>query len=125
MKVFLKVMVVIFMGNKQVTTPIVADSFGKEPVNLQGGNIVTPLAENSDAVVYSTSVKGLYSSKSKEVRSIDSVLGQNHGRYLVRPKNVMNDGKILQVKSINPEPGKLYYIVRKQEGADKWINNSS
>jgi hypothetical protein len=37
----------------------------------------------------------------------------------------MNDGKILQVKSINPEPGKLYYIVRKQEGADKWINNSS
>ena len=113
------------MGNKPVTAPIMPDSFSKEPVNLVGGTLITPIAENSDAIVYSTSIKGIYSSKPSDVRSLESVLGQNHNKFLVRPKNIMPDGKILQVKSLNPEPKKLYYIVRKQEGADKWISSDS
>lgn len=109
------------MGNKAVTAPISPDSFAKEPVVLKPGTIVTPIAENSDAVVYSTVFKGQAIEDKKEERVVESVLAQNHGKYLVRPKNREPDGKVLQVKSLGIESSKLYYIVRKQKGADKWI----
>ena len=109
------------MGNKVVTAPISPDSFSKEPVILKPGTIVTPIAENSDAVVYSTVFKGQIVEDSKEQRVVESVLAQNQGKYLVRPKNREPDGKVLQVKALSADSNKLYYIVRKQEGADKWI----
>ena len=110
------------MGNKPfIAPPLEPDSLGKSPVEIAPGTIVAPIAENSDATVFSTKFKSPYMSSTQQPREIHSVLAQNHGKYIVRPKNALGNGKVLQVKSMNPEPTKLFYVVRKQEGADKWI----
>ena len=111
------------MGNKHQTAPVPeADTFEKAQVLMNPGTIITPVAENSEAIVYSTKFQTVQGPPIAEPRELQSVLSQNHGQYIVRPKNALGLGKkVLQVKSLNPQPTKLYYIVRKQEGVDKWL----
>lgn len=111
------------MGNKPQIAIAEADSLSKSQVKIGVGATIAPIAENSEAVVYSTKFHSPYITPSHPSRQIGSVMAQDHGHYIVRPKNTLADGKILQAKSLNPQPSKLYYIVRKQDGADKWINN--
>ena len=114
------------MGNKnQAVFVPEPDSFSKAQVQIGPGTVVTPIAENSEAVVYSTKFKSPYVAPLDMPRQIESVLSQNHGSYIVRPKNTLADGRVLQVKSLSAQPSKLYYVVRKQEGADKWIFNDN
>ena len=111
------------MGNRSSQTrPPQPDDFNKAAVLISPGTIITPISENSDAVVYSTQYRSPVTSTYKETREVQSVLTQSHGKYIVRPKNTLANGKVLQVKSMNPEPTKLFYVVRKQEGVDKWID---
>ena len=110
------------MGNKQLLAPPPQpDSLGKAQVEIAPGTIVAPIAENSEATVFSTQFRSPFISSSNGSREIHTVLAQNHGKYIVRPKNTLGNGKVLQVKSMNPQPDKLFYVVRKQDGADKWI----
>ena len=111
------------MGNKnQIMQNPRADTCGQSAVALSQGIIVTPIAENSEAVVFSTQFRSPYPATMQGPREIQSMLGQSHGRYLVRPKNPLANGKVLQVKSMNPQPTKLFYVVRKQDGVDQWID---
>jgi hypothetical protein len=111
------------MGNRQpVQTNPQPDSLDKVPVSLSPGTLVTPIAENSEAIIFSTQFQSpLIQLPLKQSREIQTSLGQNHGKYIVRPKNNLSNGKVLQVKSLNPQPTKLYYVVRKQEDADRWL----
>lgn len=111
------------MGNKPPLAPIPEpETFSKTPVSVQPGTIVTPVAENSEAIVYSTKFRSPFAGPTTETREIQSVMSQNHGTFIVRPKNNLANGKVLQVKALNPQSEKLFYVVRKQEGADKWIS---
>ena len=113
------------MGNRHKSGPLPEpDSLAISAVKLPPGTIITPIADNSEATVFSTQFKSPSAESIKNPREIQSVLAQNHGKYIVRPKNFLGDGKVIQVKYLNPQPTKLYYMVRKQEGVDKWILNN-
>lgn len=121
------------MGNQDSSKTRNPDILGPAEIAVAPGCFIRPIADNPRVTIYSTNFsvsksqlkvreKQLRSSKKKKekasgnmvsnCRHATSILAQKQGKFVVFPKTVDNQGKTYQVKSVNPNSTKVYYVTR-------------